>query len=377
MGAELSIRILLGLVLGILPLVIAGGMGYLLLSLPLRRQERARLFLELVENGMRAGRSPAQTVLSAASTGDAVLGARFHLVAAYLETGLPLGEALRRVPRFLPPRVTALLEVGEQVGYPAKVLPACRRLLPDARASAQGALNYVITAGLLVFPAAPAVLGVLTLFVFPKFRVLFHEFGDSSPGLTSWVMDWGESLAQLCGLLSLVLYLIMLAYVAGPRLRAFWPALADRLDWWIPWRRMRMQRDAAGLLGDLLDAGLPEESAVALSAQGTGSGLMQWRAVRTVEQLRNGHPLPVAVRRMDDSGELAWRLENARNSPGGFRPALAGWMASLDARSYQRQQGLTHLLTTSVVLFNGLVVGLVVVGIFQALISVLDAAVLW
>jgi len=45
-------------------------------------------------------------------------------VAAYIEGGASLGEALEKVPRFLPPQINAILRAGEKIGDLKKVLPA-------------------------------------------------------------------------------------------------------------------------------------------------------------------------------------------------------------------------------------------------------------
>ena len=49
----------------------------------------------------------------------------------------------------------------------------------------------------------------------------------------------------------------------------------------------------------------------------------------------------------------------------------------MDARAFQRQQGWTQVMTTGLVLFNGVVIGLVVTGVFRLLVSIIDEALLW
>src|SRR5437762_331000 len=67
---------------------------YFLLTLPMRRNERARFFLDLLELGLKQGRTPEAAVADAAASRDRSLGARFHLLAAHLETGMRLSQAL-------------------------------------------------------------------------------------------------------------------------------------------------------------------------------------------------------------------------------------------------------------------------------------------
>src|SRR5260370_32648772 len=84
--------ILLGLavyvLLGLLPVLGALYVIYFLLTLPLRRNERARMFLDLLELGLQSGRTPEGAVADVAASRDQSLGPRFHLVPAYLQGGL-------------------------------------------------------------------------------------------------------------------------------------------------------------------------------------------------------------------------------------------------------------------------------------------------
>ena len=112
--------ILIGLFCGIFYTV------YYLISLPLRRRERARFFLDLLGHGLDRGHSAQHTILSAAESGDRTLGRQFQILAARFRTGFTLSQALGSTPRLLPAQITAMLEAGEETGDIRKVLPACR-----------------------------------------------------------------------------------------------------------------------------------------------------------------------------------------------------------------------------------------------------------
>src|SRR4030081_862739 len=127
----LALCFLLYVLAGLLPLLGAVYLIYFLLTLPMRRNERARIFLDLLELGLRNGRSPEAAITAVAASRDRSLGVRFHLLAAHLEKGLGLHDALERVPRLVPPEVKAMLQTGERIGDLSKVLPACRQFLND------------------------------------------------------------------------------------------------------------------------------------------------------------------------------------------------------------------------------------------------------
>ena len=142
---------------GLLPVCGATYLIYFLLTLPLRRNERARLFLDLLDLGIEEGHTPEAAITRAAATRDPSMGVRFHLLAAHIEQGLSLSEALEKVPRLLPEQVSAILNVGGRIGYIKKVIPAGRLLLRDSVSYVRGAHNYLI---LVAFAVSPAIVTV-------------------------------------------------------------------------------------------------------------------------------------------------------------------------------------------------------------------------
>ena len=143
---------------------------HFLFTLPLRRAERARLFLDLLEGALNRGQSIEAMILSVAQSRDRTVGVRFHLLAAHIEGGLKFGDALARVPCFLPPKITAMLRVGEKLGDLKKVLPACREILRDRPAGVRSAMHYMILVVLFFSPVFVFVVTMTTMFVIPRFR---------------------------------------------------------------------------------------------------------------------------------------------------------------------------------------------------------------
>jgi type II secretory pathway component PulF len=371
---------------GLLPFIGAVFAIYFLLTLPLRRSERARMFLDLLELGLKEGRTPEAAIADAASSRDASLGARFHLLAAHLRQGQRLTQALEHTPRLLPPQIAAMLKTGERIGDIAKVLPACRLLLKDSISNVRGALNYLILLSFTATPFATFVPLIVKLKVLPSFRAVFSGMieGAPLPAFTAFVFEHntGFIIAQV-SLMGLI-WLATLAYLGGPRLRGWIddvvPGAADRIDqllWCLPWRRKRLQRDFSAMLATLLEAGVPEAEAVGLAGASTANLVLRRRADKVRAMLSQGTNLPEAVRALDASGELRWRLANALQRRGGFVRALTGWHEALDAKAFQLEQSAAQLTTTVLVLLNGLVVACIFIGILLVLIQLINNMTVW
>src|SRR5262249_11909987 len=353
---------------GILPMVGSVYLVYFLLTLPMRRAERGRMFLDLIELGLKQGRTPEAAILSAATSHDRSLGARFHLLAAYLERGLRLDEALAKIPRLLPPQMRAMLSTGARIGDIGKVLPACRALLRDSVSQVRGALNYVILVSFAVTPFMIFVPIVLKVKVVPAFRAIFENVSEGAqiPAFTRFVLAEDSWFVLVQTVLLVLVWLLTLAYLGGPRLQGWiervLPGAPDLLLRILPWRRKRLQRDFSAILVTLLEAGVPETEAVTLAAESTANRAMTQRARSVADELRRGKSLPEAVRVMDAAGELQWRLKNALRRKGDFLTALAGWHEALEAKAFQLEQGAAQITTTLLVLLNGLIIGSIVMS---------------
>ena len=140
----------------------------------------------------------------------------------------------------------------------------------------------------------------------------------------------------------------------------------------------RVTAPSEGLAGGRLlhpqAGGVPEAEAVRLAGDCTANEICRRRVRRVTAALERGIKLNDAVGAFDDSGEFHWRLTNAIHARGGFLQALRGWHETLDARAFQQEEAATHAVTSGLVIVNGVLVGLIVTGMFGILIVMVKAA---
>ena len=356
----------------VLALIIVGTILVgLIYGMPVTKKEKAKIFVDVLDIGLEDGHSAEHIVVGLSKAQEQSLGLRFHLLAAHIENGFRLGQALENTPKFLPRKIKAMLRIGEETGLLRPMLVASRKSLADATSQTLTALNYLTPS--LMFPAVlPMVFLVLSNVVFPKFIYIMESMRVPIPPFAAWVLNSsGSLLALLCFPAALVFFRGF--FFEGSRAKPF----EDRLLFSLPWRYTRMQRDFAATLALLLDAGLPEEKALALAAEGTGNQIFIVHVQNAIAELRNGLKLTEAVQRLDATGEFQWRLQNAAHGGSGFAAALSGWVESLDAKAFQQEQTASTYFTTGLILLNALGVGLVTIAIFQSLIAIINEGVLW
>ncbi len=374
----------LGLIALLLTIWLTGIFGSLclvhfLFSLPMRRTERARLFLDLVEDALKRGQPVEEMILSVAQSRDRTVGVRFHLLAAHVENGLRLGEALKETPRFLPPQISAILQAGEKSGDLKKVLPACREILRERPAGVRSAFHYMLLIVLFFSPASAGIVTLISIFIIPRFKDVAAGMGISLWPLTRFVFALTDSfgLIDIQILLYLMLLAATIAYVGGPRLSRFFQfhgfPIVDWIAWRLPWKQKRLKRTFSAMLAVLLDGGAAEVEAVFLAGDSTANEICRHRAQRVILELQRGVKLDEAVRVFDDSGEFHWRLTNAIHARGGFLSALRGWHEALDAKAFQQEEATAHTVTSGLVILNGALVALIAMAMFGILVALLNA----
>jgi type II secretory pathway component PulF len=378
---EWLIRINLAALIFMLEAGFVGGMIFLIhfcFTLPMRRTERARLFLSLLESALQRGQSVEAMILSIAESRDRTVGVRFHLVAAYIESGLGFIEAMDKVPRFMPPQIAAMLHAGAKLGDLKKVLPACQEILRDRPVAVRSAMHYLMVVVVLFSPIFIAVVTLTTKFVIPKFKDVAGGMGVELWPLTTFVFALADSgwLVGLEILLSALLVFVTVVYIGGPGFLRWFQfqsvPFVDWIAWCIPWKRKRLQRTFSAMLAVLLDSGVPEAEVLRLAGDCTANEICRRRSVRAVSALAQGGKLEAAIRAFDDNGGFHWRLRNAAHARGGFLNALRGWHESLDAKAFQQEEATAHVLTTGLVIVNGVFVALIATAMFGVLMAILN-----
>jgi type II secretory pathway component PulF len=351
---------------------------HFLLSLPMQRRDRALFFLDLVETVLQRGQPVEQAILAAAENHDRAIGVGFYMVAAHIEGGARLGEALEKVPRFLPPQINAILRAGEKLGDLKKVLPACREVLRIAPDTVRSTMHYMMAILLLFAPVACWIICLLSVMVIPKFKEV--AAGSSAPlwPLTQFVFANTFWLVAFEVVVFLALLSVAVIYIGGPGLVRWFQfrsvPVVDWITWRVPWKQKKLQRTFSAMLAVLLDGGVPEGEAIRLAGDSTANEICRRRARRVIAALEKGVKLDAAVRGFDDSGEFHWRLTNATHAHGGFLNALRGWHESLDAKAFQQEEAATHAVASGLVIMNGVVVGLIATAMFGILIAMMRAA---
>lgn len=356
-----------------------------LIMLPRRRQERTRLFLHLLEIGMREGMSPQQSLKGLYGCPDKQISHELDEVVFMVSEGSSLSEALRREPAALPPRAVELIAAGERIGNLLAVFPLVQRWCTDETTRMVSALHYPSTLLMVTVPFYFVVSGFLNVVIIPKYAEIFEGMLDGRmlPAFTRSYM-WGAYNGiphlMVAGLFVIMVSVAMSGAFSSRGFMVRVPRLKAAMDWGVfrlPWWRYRFQRDFAIVLGMLIDNGIDEPEAVTLAARGTGNTVMIRRSSRICQQLEQGHSLSDALRLVTRRDDLGWRVATSALGTDGFLATLGGWSEMLGARADRWEQVVAHILSSAIILFVGLLVMTLVIAMWLPLIEMVNFYVLW
>lgn len=218
------------------------------------------------------------------------LGGELALVRRALEAGLPLGEALARVPERFDELVCATLSVGERRGELDATLTRLtshleRSLRPGALAAGLRRIAWtVVMAGLV----AALVLGLVA----PAALHLYAHLGVEAPPLLAGAVALLPGLRWFAAT-AVLLALGLAAATRTPRLRARLDALALRLPGLGPALRALAALRLARLLALLVD--LPLLAALELCAPRLGNHALGLSLLRARTLVAQGVELPAAL----------------------------------------------------------------------------------
>lgn len=287
-------------------------------------------------------------------------------VADLLENGVSLPESLQSVPGVVPAGTIVAVAVGESTG---RLAVSLTRAMPGHLATV-----WLEAFPRLIYPLALvcfliAITTFWMIFLLPKMMRIFHDFGSELPALTQHIAAFGR-LVEDYNWVVLLLILAGLALpgllVTFPELRRYLPILG-RLD------RMGTQSRILKMLGVLLESGKPAPEALRVLASPDffpASVTRRLNAARAaVEQ---GEPLPDSLH---NAGLLSASMvplvraaERARHLPW----ALDELGTHLASRAVRLTRAISLALFPTAVLAVGLLVGVMVVGMFLPLVKLIS-----
>ena len=315
--------------------------------------------LRLIAQDMRSGR----------------LAETIRTVAGELERGTPMGEAFDRHREKFPPLYGRLVEAGVRTGDLSGMLLNLGRHLELVN-RLRGMMWRATAYPLIVLVVLLVVLLFISGWIIPQFETLFADFGVRLPQVTQVLLGTSGWLPPLLigvlGAIALVMLLWPILRLSGGD-QAVIEALVLPAPLVGPVLRRNMIARWCDALRLGVDAGFDLPRAIGLANEAIGSRALRRDGETLITTLEQGRPL--------DEPSLRLRVIPATVSAtielGRSKKQLSETLAAL-AELYQQQAEvrlnlIPAILTPLMLIFTAVIIGLVVLGLFAPLISLIQA----
>jgi type II secretory pathway component PulF len=299
-----------------------------------------------------------------------------HDVRMRVEEGAPMSEAMEQHPAHFDAIARSMVAAGESSGTMGEMLKRLGTLVHkqlQVRKAVLGAMSYP----LVLVGLATGVLAVLLVYVIPRFGELFLSLDVPLPGTTQALLSISAVLQEywwiFLGLLVAggVAVRILAASPAGIRLRdtilVRFPKIGDVTRSIITARITR-------LLGAMLESKVPVLDSLQLSRQGAGNHLYEDLIRRAEEAVTRGEPISNAFNKPDLISPSVYEAIRSGESSGQVGPLLLTLSEFLDEENEVMLRSLTSIIEPLILIFMGLVVGLVAGSMFVPLFDLTATA---
>jgi type IV pilus assembly protein PilC len=295
-------------------------------------------------------------------------------IAASIENGSALAEALSAHPKVFAPLYINMVKAGELGGALEVTLRRLAEFMEKAR-KIKGKIKSALYYPVAVLPVATGVVTLLSVFVVPQFKAVFEGLlpGQALPAFTRFVFSISSAIKDHLLLLLAAVWLPWILFLLA--LRTVWGRWAfDRFKLAMPILGTIFTKAAISrftrTLGTLVSSGVPILQALTIVKETAGNAVLG-KLISTVhESVKEGDPIatplkasrlfPVMVAGMVDVGEQT----------GALPEMLLKVADTYDEEVDNAVNGMASLLEPIMIVFLAVIVGSIVIAMFLPLIYV-------
>lgn len=291
-----------------------------------------------------------------------------------VRTGEDLSDAFAAHGRLFPRLYPSILKAGERSGELELVLRRFiryQKLVLDARKRVVSALVYPIVLVTLSF----AMIMIMLIFVVPKFQQFFEGSGVELPLITRVTLTVGLAFQSNWLLILLVLTIGGTAFWQWRKTAAGQGAI-DSLQLRLPIMGSILHRfslsEYCRSLATLLTGGMPLVPALEISTAAVGNSEIRRKLEPTIQAVREGAAFHEAL---EDTGiftDLAIDMVQVGEATGALDEMLSNVSDFFDEQVETRMQRVLTLIEPAMLVFMGIVVGVILISLYLPLFSALS-----
>ncbi len=291
-----------------------------------------------------------------------------------VRAGTSLADAFSARPEIFPPPFAQIAEAGESAG----ALPAALSDLADwqeSRAAFESEIKGALLYPLILMVLALVAVGGLMVFVVPRFEQVFDDLGAAPPAFAATVFAIARGLTRAAPF-------ILLAIIGISALSGLWLrrptakrqayAAAHKLPGLGALMRTMLAARFCRVLAVLLQNGLSAVPAFRLASASLTDAFAKQRLEEALTEVRRGASLPAQIAQAEILPPLAVEIIRIGEQTGELGKATERLAKLYEDRLERGARTALRLAEPALIGFVGLIVGVIIVSILLALVSVND-----
>jgi type IV pilus assembly protein PilC len=291
-----------------------------------------------------------------------------------VESGSTLSEAFAKHPKCFDRLYVNMVKAGEAGG----ALEIILKRLADFKEKSQTLKRRII--GAMVYPCVVILVAVLILcfimiWIIPKFKRIFMDFGMTLPWLTLQLIAISDWVAQYWYILPLfpVCWWLMIKLI---RLNKSGAYALDRLWLWSPIAGQIIEKTIVArtmrTLGTLVASGVPILEALSITRETCNNAVFERMYTRIYESIREGDTIAQPLKESRLVDDMVVNMIDVGEETGDLDTMLYKIADVYDEEVNVLVEGLLKMLEPLMTVVLGGIVGLIVTALFMPLIKLLE-----
>jgi type IV pilus assembly protein PilC len=291
-----------------------------------------------------------------------------------VESGMTLSEAMAKHPRCFDRLYVNMVKAGEAGG----ALEIILQRLAEFKEKALSLKRKIV--GAMVYPAVVILIAVLILtfimiFIIPKFKKMFDEFGLQLPQMTKTLIDvsmWMKDYWYVIPLFPLCFWLL----IKFIRLFRAGNYALDMITLWIPIVGKLAEKTIVArtmrTLGTLISSGVPILEALSIVKETANNAVFERMFQRVLESIREGETIADPLRESRLVDDMVTNMIEVGEETGDLDTMLYKVADFYDEEVDEAVKSLISLLQPLMTVFLGGTIGTIVISLFMPMLKLLE-----
>lgn len=291
-----------------------------------------------------------------------------------VESGNTLSEAMAKQPKCFDSLYVNMVKAGEAGGALEVILQRLAEFKERAQSlkrKVQGAMIYPCA----VVTVATAIVGFIMVFIIPKFKKIFEDFGTELPGMTVALITMSDMVVKyfyLAPAIPFGLYLL-LKLIRKNKTGAY---IVDWIALRIPLMGKIIEKTiiarTSRTLGTLIASGVPILEGLIIARDTAGNAVFIRAFQNIYNAIREGESMAVPLKEARICDDMVVNMVDVGEETGALDNMLYKIADVYDEEVSVLVDGLVSMLEPLMVVALGLIVGFIVIALFMPLIKLLN-----